>query len=58
MVQRVGVELQRPLQASFALNLHDGEAAFHHLDQTHTVTDGQAAVRQHAATQTPAKPGV
>lgn len=45
-----GVELQRPLQASFALNLHDGETALHHLDETNTVADGQASIGEHAET--------
>lgn len=47
LVQRVAVELQRPLQASFTLDLHDGVGVPHHLDQAHAVADGQAAVRQH-----------
>lgn len=46
-MQCVAVELQRPLQASFALDLHDGVRIPHHFDQTHTVADRQAAVRQH-----------
>lgn len=47
LMQRVAVELQRPLQASFALDLHDGVGVPHHLDQAHAVADGQAAVGQH-----------
>lgn len=43
----MAVELQRPLQASFALDLHDGVGVPHHLDQAHAVADGQAAVGQH-----------
>lgn len=38
-MQRVAVELQCPLQASFTLDLHDGVGVPHHLYQTHTVTD-------------------
>ena len=37
LVQRVGVELQRPLQASLTLDLHDGVGVPDHLDQPHTV---------------------
>lgn len=40
LMQRVAVELQRPLQASFALDLHDGVRVSHHLDETHTVPNG------------------
>lgn len=47
LMQCVAVELQRPLEAAFALDLHDGVGVPHHLDQAHAVTDGQAAVRQH-----------
>lgn len=47
LMQRVAVELQRPLEAAFALDLHDGVGVPHHLDQAHAVADGQAAVRQH-----------
>lgn len=46
-MQRVAVELQRPLEAAFALDLHDGVRVPHHLDQAHAVADGQTAVRQH-----------
>lgn len=46
-MQCVAVELQRPLQAPFALDLHDGVGVPHHLDQAHAVADGKAAVRQH-----------
>lgn len=46
-MQCVAVELQRPLEAAFALDLHDGVGVPHHLDQAHAVADGQAAVRQH-----------
>lgn len=48
VVKRVGVELQCPLQASFALNLHDSVAVLYHLNETNTVPDGQAAIRQHS----------
>lgn len=47
LMQRVAVELQRPLEAAFALDLHDGVGVPHHLDQTHAVADGETAVRQH-----------
>ncbi len=49
VVQCVAVELQRPLQASFTLDLHDGVRVLHHLDETDTVADGQTAIRQHSA---------
>jgi hypothetical protein len=37
LVQRVGVELQRPLQAALTLDLHDGVGVADHLDEPHAV---------------------
>ncbi|KAG9343597.1 hypothetical protein JZ751_013767 [Albula glossodonta] len=51
LVERVAVELQRPLQAALALDLHDGVRVAHHLDEAHAVPDGQAPIGQHPATQ-------
>ena len=49
LVEGVAVELERPLQASFALNLHNGVGVLHHLDQPNAVPYGQTAIRQHSA---------
>lgn len=51
LVEGGAVELQRPLEASFALDLHDGVRASDHLDQTHAVPDREAPVRQHPEAQ-------
>ena len=47
LMQSVGVELQGSLQASFTLDLHDGVGATHHLDETHAVSQRQAAIGEH-----------
>lgn len=51
LVKSVAVELQRPLQATLALNLHNGVGIPHHFNESHAVTDWQAPIGQHSYTQ-------